>query len=153
MGRTERHAQFAHFNNGLILLRSMRSNLQTYKSARTVGPDGYLTDRCLSRSAGRQRAVLIPQNCLRTLSQAGLATAAAGAGVSEHDIARTTGHRSVAVYGDTYARHRVSEECCLVGGSVDDHELPVPIEDWQEDFDEWFPKGAVVIRMSMILTR
>jgi general stress protein 26 len=27
-------------------------------------------------------------------------------------------------------------------------ELPVPIEDWQEDFDEWFPKGAVVIRMS-----
>jgi hypothetical protein len=25
-------------------------------------------------------------------------------------------------------------------------ELPAPIDDWQQDFDEWFPKGVIVIR-------
>jgi hypothetical protein len=27
-------------------------------------------------------------------------------------------------------------------------ELPRPLDDWQEHFDNWFPKGVVVIRMT-----
>ena len=65
----------------------------------TVGP-GRLSDRSVAfvvqraaKRAGLDPAKLFAGHSLR----AGLATAAAGAGVSEHDIARTTGHRSVAV--------------------------------------------------------
>jgi integrase len=71
---------------------------------RPIGKNGRvgttrLSDRSVAlviqRSA--KRAELDPRSFSGHSLRAGLATSAAAAGVSEHDIARTTGHRSVAV--------------------------------------------------------
>jgi site-specific recombinase XerD len=64
----------------------------------TVGP-GRLSDRSVALVVQRaaKRAGLDPTMFAGHSLRAGLATAAAAAGVSEHDISRTTGHRSVAV--------------------------------------------------------
>ena len=58
-----------------------------------------LSDRSVARiiQSAAKRAGLDPEQFAGHSLRAGLATAAAAAGVSEHDIARTTGHRSVAV--------------------------------------------------------
>jgi integrase len=58
-----------------------------------------LSDRSVARiiQTAAKRAGLDPDQFAGHSLRAGLATAAAAAGVSEHDIARTTGHRSVAV--------------------------------------------------------
>jgi integrase len=58
-----------------------------------------LTDRSVARiiQTAARNAGLEPTQFAGHSLRAGLATAAAAAGVSEHDIARTTGHRSVAV--------------------------------------------------------
>jgi integrase len=58
-----------------------------------------LSDRSVARiiQSSAKRAGLDPEQFAGHSLRAGLATAAAAAGVSEHDIARTTGHRSVAV--------------------------------------------------------
>ena len=71
---------------------------------RSVDQHGRIaTERLSDRSVARiiqdaaKRAGLHPEQFAGHSLRAGLATAAAAAGVSEHDIARTTGHRSVAV--------------------------------------------------------
>lgn len=71
---------------------------------RPVNPKGdvgltRLSDRSVALIVQRtaKRAGLDPSNFAGHSLRAGLATAAAAAGVSEHDIARTTGHRSVSV--------------------------------------------------------
>ena len=71
----------------------------------TVGP-GRLSDRSVALVVQRaaKRADLDPAIFAGHSLRAGLATAAAAAGVSEHDIARTTGHRSVAGCAGTSAR-------------------------------------------------
>jgi integrase len=58
-----------------------------------------LSDRSVARiiQSAAKRAGLDPEQFAGHSLRAGLATAAAAAGVSEHDIARTTGDRSVAV--------------------------------------------------------
>jgi site-specific recombinase XerD len=58
-----------------------------------------LADRSVARiiQSTAEKAGLDPSKFAGHSLRAGLATAAAAAGVSEHDIARTTGHRSVAV--------------------------------------------------------
>ena len=58
-----------------------------------------LSDRSIALIVQRaaKRAGLDPAAFSGHSLRAGLATAAAAAGVSEHDIARTTGHRSIAV--------------------------------------------------------
>jgi site-specific recombinase XerD len=63
-----------------------------------IGP-GRLSDRSVARiiQTVAKMAGLDPTQFAGHSLRAGLATAAAAAGVSEHDIARTTGHRSVAV--------------------------------------------------------
>jgi len=71
---------------------------------RSVDQHGRIaTERLSDRSVARiiqdaaKRAGMDPDQFAGHSLRAGLATAAAAAGVSEHDIARTTGHRSVAV--------------------------------------------------------
>lgn len=71
---------------------------------RPIGPKGdvgrtRLSDRSVALIVQRtaKRAGLDPSKFAGHSLRAGLATAAAAAGVSEHDIARTTGHRSVSV--------------------------------------------------------